>query len=232
MMAAGGFNLRKWNSNSREVIKRIEQVESKGGNNPKSATSREEDESYAKATTNQESVDSVGVVKLLGVGWDTSADTISFNFDELQGYAMSLTPTKRSLLKLVAKIFDPLGLLTPFTVTFKIMFQILCQRQVDWDQDLDGELKSKFITIRDEIIHLNAIEVPRYYFNKDTRLIETQSHGFSDASRQAYAAVVYLRSVDGEGGVKVSLVASKSRVAPTKQQSIPRLELLGAVILA
>ena len=232
IMAAGGFNLRKWNSNSQEVIKRIEQVESKGDHRVEPATSREEDESYAKSTTNQESVNPANVVKLLGVGWDTSSDTISFNFDELQAYAISLALTKRSLLKLVAKIFDPLGLLTPFTVTFKIMFQILCQHQVDWDQELDGELKLKFITIRDEIIHLNAIEVPRYYFCSDTSLVEIQLHGFSDASRQAYAAVVYLRSVDGEGRVRVSLVASKSRVAPTKQQSIPRLELLGAVILA
>ena len=139
---------------------------------------------------------------------------------------ISLPLTKRSLLKLVAKIFDPLGLLTPFTVTFKIMFQIICQHQVD------DELNLKFITIRDEIIHLNAIEVPRYYFCTDTTLVEIQSHGFSDASRQAYAAVVYLRPVGSEGRVRVSLVASKSRVASTKQQSIPRLELLGAVILA
>ncbi len=191
IMAAGGFNLRKWNSNSQEVIKRIEQVESKGDHRVEPATSREEDESYAKSTTNQESVNPANVVKLLGVGWDTSSDTISFNFDELQAYAISLPLTKRSLLKLVAKIFDPLGLLTPFTVTFKIMFQILCQHQVDWDQELDGELKLKFITIRDEIIHLNAIEVPRYYFCSDTSLVEIQLHGFSDASRQAYAAVVF-----------------------------------------
>ena len=117
-------------------------------------------------------------------------------------YVISLPLTKRSLLKLVAKIFDPLGLLTPFTVTLKILFQILCQHQVDWDQELDGKLNLKFITIRDEIIHLNAIEIPRYYFCSDTSLVEIQLHGFSDASRQAYAAVVYFFIIIIINGIK------------------------------
>ena len=85
-MAAGGLNLRKWNSNSQEIIKRIEQVESKGDYRAEPATSREDDESYAKSTINQESVNPANVVKLLGVGWDTSSGTISFNFDKLQAY--------------------------------------------------------------------------------------------------------------------------------------------------
>ena len=60
---------------------------------------------------------------------------------------------------------------------------------------------------------------------------ETQIHAFSDASNTAYAAVVYTRSSYENGNVQVRLVASKSKVAPIKKQSIPRLELLGAVIL-
>ena len=55
--------------------------------------------------------------------------------------------------------------------------------------------------------------------------------GFSDASLKAYAAVVYLR-IESETGVQVSLVASKTRVSPLKQQSIPRLELLATLLLA
>ena len=59
-----------------------------------------------------------------------------------------------------------------------------------------------------------------------------QLHGFSDASEKAYAAVVYMRSCYDNGTVDVKLVTSKSRVAPLSKQSIPRLELLGALILA
>ena len=62
--------------------------------------------------------------------------------------------------------------------------------------------------------------------------MEVELHGFSDASQRAYAAVIYMRSRYSDGRVEVRLVASKSRVAPLKKQSIPRLELLGAVLLA
>jgi hypothetical protein len=54
-------------------------------------------------------------------------------------------------------------------VTLKILFQILCLDQVDWDQELNGELMLKFLTIRQEIVNLNSIRVPRYYFCTDTK---------------------------------------------------------------
>ena len=69
-------------------------------------------------------------------------------------------------------------------------------------------------------------------FELNSKPIEIELHGFSDASSQAYAAVVYIRSIYENGGVRVQLVACKTRVAPLKRQSIPRLELLGAVLLA
>lgn len=62
--------------------------------------------------------------------------------------------------------------------------------------------------------------------------MDIQLHGFSDTSECAYATVVYIRSTYSDGQVEVRLVASKSRVAPIKRQTIPRLELFGALILA
>ena len=56
--------------------------------------------------------------------------------------------------------------------------------------------------------------------------MKTELHGFSDASKIAYAAVIYMRSLYESGNVEVKLVASKSKVAPLKGQTIPRLELL------
>ena len=81
-----------------------------------------------------------------------------------------------------------------------------------------------------DLILIDCYRIPRCYFARQP--VDIQLHGFSDASERAYAAVVYIRSTYGDGQVEVRLVASKSRVAPIKRQTIPRLELLGALILA
>ena len=63
-------------------------------------------------------------------------------------------------------------------------------------------------------------------------LKSAQLHCFSDAYERAYAAVIYLRPLYEDGHVQVNLMVSKTKIAPLKKQSIPRLELLGATILA
>ena len=75
-----------------------------------------------------------------------------------------------------------------------------------------------------QLNHLGSIHIPRYFLFVPR---EIQLHAFSDASKLAYAAVVYVRTVYENGQIDVRLVASKSRVSPLKSQSIPRLELLG-----
>ena len=68
---------------------------------------------------------------------------------------------------------------------------------------------------------------------KDQVVLTCELHGFSDTSERAYAAVVYLKIVYQQGGASnIQFVASRTRVSPLKKQSIPRLELLGATILA
>ena len=52
-------------------------------------------------------------------------------------YAKSFPSKKRSVLKDSAKIFDSIGLLSPSTVNLKVLFQLLCCKQVDWDNQLD-----------------------------------------------------------------------------------------------
>ena len=79
---------------------------------------------------------------------------------------------------------------------------------------------------------MNGAKVPRCYFDFNRTVTYSQIYGFSDASDQAFAAVVYLHSSYNHGSVEVRIVGAKTRVAPTKKQSIPRLELLRAVILA
>ena len=77
----------------------------------------EEDESYAKATTGYgHSVQESDMVKLLGIYWNTPLDCLMFNFSELIRYVESLSVTKHSLLRITAKIFDPLGFLSLFVI--------------------------------------------------------------------------------------------------------------------
>ena len=74
--------------------------------------------------------------------------------------------------------------------------------------------------------------IPRCYYDKRTSVASMELHGFSDASEQAYAAVVYLRIECTDGSTQVALVSSKTKVAPIKRLTIPRLELCGAQLLA
>ena len=77
---------------------------------------------------------------------------------------------------------------------------------------------------------VDGVEISRCYFDKKTQLVALELHGFSDASENAYAAVVYLRMTDIFGRKQVSLISSKTKVAPIKRLTIPRLELCGAYL--
>ena len=110
------------------------------------------------------------------------------------------------------------------------MFQELCLERIDWDGELHGNLLKLWKSLLDELKFLSSVRIPRCYFKSNPVKIEL--HCFSDASHRAYTAVVYMRSLYSNGQVDVCLVYLKSRVAPLKKQSIPRLELLGAVLLA
>lgn len=145
----------------------------------------------------------------------------------------SLPPTKRSLLRVSAKIFDPLGFLSPCTVSTKMLFQRLCIDKINWDDQLDGEALQQWNGLTHKFSVLANLQIPRCCLVKDQTVLSCELHGFSDASERAYAAVVYLKTMYQQGGVSnIQLVASKTRVCPLKKQSIPRLELLGATILA
>ena len=219
IMKEGGFNLRKWKSNSKELTKRINQCERVDF--PQIQTE------IAAMTSNDD-----GKTKILGINWDTENDELFFDFSDITSYASQLPPTNRTVLKTAAKFFDPLGFVSPVTVRLKMMFQGLCKDRADWDEELQGESRRQFEGLIAEMQRLSGLAVPRCYFSPITKSREIQLHGFSDASERAFAAVVYLRTTYEDGVVDVRLVASKSKVFPIKEQTIPRLELLGANILA
>ena len=237
IMKEAGLNLRKWNSNSQVVLARIREAEDVAKSvgctsNLKSAVS-EEEESYSKSTTGSlNSVSNVKHSKLLGVIWDSHSDRLLFDFHDVIEYANSLPSSKRSILKVTAKLFDLLGLLSPFIIRLKIMFRTLCIDKLDWDENLPNNLLEEWKSILVELGALTNLSVDRCYFNTESTRVKLQLHGFCDASLQAYAAVVYLRTIYTDGNVMVRILTSKTRVSPIKSQTIPRLELLAAVILA
>ena len=107
-MASGGFNLRKWNTNSQTLLKLIEACEnSQEQKGLVDQCTAEDDESYAKSpiTPGNSETKNDTVVKVLGMNWDTVEDNFFFNFTDLCDYGMSLPVTKRSVLKLSAMVF-------------------------------------------------------------------------------------------------------------------------------
>ena len=166
-------------------------------------------------------------VKVLGLCWNTTLDELSLNFKpELVPCA---TATKREILRYTSSIFDPLGLVTPVTITTKLLLQELWQDNTPWDMVLNDNYQLQWASITADISVASKLCFPRQYI--PTLLTADHSttalHIFADASTKAYGAVVYIQC-DNQS----SLVISKSRVAPIKQHSLPRLELMAAVVAA
>jgi len=207
LVKSGGMEICKWSSNHPEVLNSIP------------LNMRESKESL--------SLDSDSSVKALGVVWNTSSDHFMFAVNP-EVYSTHIT--KRMLLSDLAKVFDPLGWLSPTTIKAKLMFQNLWKQQTGWDDKLDDETQLQWNQYQSQLDSIKSIKIPRCIIIP--AVVQYQLHGFSDASEKAYAAAVYLRCEKDDRSVVVNLVAAKTKVAPIKQVSLPRLELCGAVLMA
>lgn len=207
LLARGGFPLHKWASNSGLVLSQIPEI-------------------------NKDCVESVNIkiedtMKTLGITWNSQTD----NFELKLNLTMSNNPiTKRNVLSAIAKTFDPLGWLAPAVIVLKIFMQKLWLAGLDWDDELPNDLKTEWTACLDSLVNMTTIPFPRW-LEVSTNTTRVELHGFSDASCMAYAGVLYLR-VWNDNEIKVRLIMAKSKVAPVKQVSLPRLELCGAVLLA
>ena len=197
-----------------------------------SPTEENKDETYAKATLGCSPTEGVEENKILGVLWNPTADCLIFDVSELAQLATSLRPTKRNVVSLIGKFYDPLGFLAPVTIKFKILFQKLCQNKVEWDSTLPEELMQEWKDLVADFREGGPVSIPRSYFhNVNGTPLSMTLYGFCDASTRAYAAVVYL-VLRTEATTTVHFVVSKTRVAPLQAQTIPRLELLSAFLLS
>jgi hypothetical protein len=113
-----------------------------------------------------------------------------------------------------------------------VLFQKLCESKIEWDEPLGGDLLDRWKSLVDELQAGQPLSIPRSYFDGVHGEVKSYSlYGFCDASLSAYAAVVYL-VVQTDEGRFVKFIVSKTRVAPLQSQTIPRLELLSALLLA
>ncbi|XP_058840891.1 uncharacterized protein LOC131696364 [Topomyia yanbarensis] len=207
LMAGGGFPLRKLTSNKLEVLQGL----------PSDQIGTQSSVKFNPDET----------IKTLGIIWEPESDCLRFNlsFKERDGIL-----TKRKIQSCIAQLYDPLGLISPVVITAKIIMQRLWLIPIGWDDEVPKDLQELWEDFRPQIEQLSCFKVDRFVFLPDA--ISTQLHCFADASKVAYGCCLYARTVDRNGTVKVQLISSKSRVAPLKRLSIPRLELCAAQLSA
>ena len=167
--------------------------------------------------------------------WDSNKDTLTINFEEMLSLQELLEIpflTKRVLLSSVAKVFDPMGLISPSIILMKILFQNLCKNGVDWDDPVDSGTQKAWDLWLKDLTEAKTFSVNRCIFKQCLSQAESiELHGFGDASVPAYGSCIYIR-VDYGDQVNVHLLSSKTRVAPLKPLTIPRKELLSALLTA
>ncbi|XP_055909622.1 uncharacterized protein LOC129944297 [Eupeodes corollae] len=201
ILTKGGFQLAKWFSNHPEYLNK--------DSSEKSINFNDSD-----------------FTKTLGMCWHPKEDTFSFNLDN---NFHDLRATKRNILSVSARLFDPLGLLCPIVTKAKILLQELWVAKIEWDESIPLRLDTSWQNFKTNLSQLGEIKIPRFVETHSNAKI--QVHGFADASTRAYGCCIYIRS-QSTAGIKSTLLTAKSRVAPLKTKSIPRLELCAAHTLA
>ena len=158
--------------------------------------------------------------RALGLTWNPETDKL-----QISAKIKDAVFTKRGVLSYICTLYDPIGMISPFILTAKHLFQRLCKRKAEWDETLNTEEAMDFQRWLQQLDQAKKIEINRPLPAR--RVAEL--HHFCDASEFAYAAVSYLRIMNDEG-VHVSFLFAKSRLAPIKKMTIPRLELTSAVL--
>lgn len=173
-------------------------------------------------------IDDSSMHRVLGMWWNSDSDEFSFKFNT-QNLMLDEIPSKRKILKSIMSLFDPLGLIACFTIKGKILMQDIWRARINWDDLLPENLLTIWRKWIEEFHEITKIRIPRCYSLMIPNATSIDIHAFCDSSEKAFASVVYLRTLCNEK-VDISLIAAKTRVAPLKPLSIPKLELQAAVM--
>ncbi|GIY42358.1 DUF1758 domain-containing protein [Caerostris darwini] len=164
---------------------------------------------------------------VLGLIWDKNLDTLEIDSESLE-FDEREKITKRKILSLVSRVFDPIGFLAPVMIQPKILLQATWKTKESWDDEVNNEIKKQFLKWIKQLKYFKNIKIPRWLgVMKESNL---SIHTFVDASKTAYAACIFLRSESSMGSVTVQLLQARSRITPMKTITIPRLELMAATI--
>ena len=203
----GGFRLTKFISCKKDILFQIPDALRRDG---------------AKET---DLTGSLPIERALGIFWDAENDVIKFKID-LKDQPM----TRRGMLSVISSIYDPLGLACPFLLQGRRLLQGLCQVMHGWDEMVPDNICQKWEARKSSLKGLEKICIRRCIKPEGFGIIKEASlHHFSDAS-EGYRQSTYLRLVNVSGKIHCCLLMGKSRVTPKKYVTIPRLELVAAVL--
>lgn len=206
LLLRGGLKLRKWASNHEPLLDQIP-------------------EQFREIQLPLD-INSTYNINALGILWNPADDSFTF---KLSLPDIALPATKRNILSDISRLFDPLGWVSPIIIRAKILMQAIWLKGVGWDDALDTSITQIWQELRHDLSNVNNIKIPRWIgFNNDN----IEIHGFCDASQNAYADAIYARIKYSDNTFHSTLILAKTRVAPLKQITIPKLELCGAVLVA
>lgn len=206
LLNKGGFQLRKWASNDPALLEGFP-------------------DSDCQQTSLAFNSNSDTIIKILGLQWQPSLDSFSYEVSPIDRPC-----TKRTILSELARIFDPLGFLAPLSFFAKHLIQHLWSLGLEWDQTPPPNIVDRWTQYKKELPNISLISIPRQLVS--TKYLSCEMHGFSDSSESGFSAVVYFRFVIPDQNIQLRLICAKSKVAPLKRISLPRLELCGAVLLS
>ncbi|XP_057294660.1 uncharacterized protein LOC130623195 [Hydractinia symbiolongicarpus] len=227
--------------NAEEVIQRTREIDiilATGGFKIKEWTISGLEKPGSDGTHPIGELDNEDTEKVLGMKWQFKVDHLLFDINKqsqrLYRFQQTSEPsrfTRREILSVVNGIYDPLGLLSPYTVQAKIMMRKLWtkDRQISWDDPLPENLADEWREFFQVLPELQRISYPRA-IKPEKAVGEPTLVIFSDASGTAYGAVAYARweLIDGSFGSRI--IVAKNRVAPIRIIDIVRLELIAAVL--
>lgn len=198
LLAAGGFELRKWASNNKSIVPLDEENKHNS------------------------------LVNILGLIWDSQNDVINIS---LAKFGKHTPIKKRNILSEIAQLYDPLGLCAPVVFSAKrFMQQLWAIPSLGWDDEVPDPFKTIWVEFSSQINSLDTIQVPRCIIDSNREVLEL--HGFGDASEKGYGCCLYVRSINKNNQYICHILCAKSKVAPLKGQTIPRLELCASLLLA
>ena len=204
-----GFKLTNFTSNSRELLKSL----------PPEKLSK-----YLNELDIGQ--DDLPCEKTLGVLWNIQSDSFKFRVD----IKNELSVTKRNILSVLFRIYDPLFVVCPVIITGKRIFQEACENVTGWDDELNHDLKTRWERWLVELRHLENFQIPRPFFRISNSPENFQLHVFCDGSMVAHGAVAYIRRQD-QKDVDTALVMAKTRLTPLNRstlKTVPRIELNAA----